>query len=618
MSRDKATSSRSFWNLFQGSTNLLTKAPASRHRSLRYESLEDRQLFALWTDPSFGRVTTSIGSGSEANAIAIQSDGKVVVAGFSNNGSNDDFALVRYNSDGGLDSTFGTYGKVTTQIGSGNEQVNAMAIQSNGKIIVTGFSSNGSNNDFALARYNSDGSLDPTFGSLGKVTTPIGSGHDSANSIAIQSDGKVVVAGVANINGSAAFAIARYHSDGSLDTSFSGDGILTSKISSSFDIANGLAIQNDGKLVVAGRGDDSFAVVRYNTNGSLDSSFGDGGVVTTQVGFGSAASSLAIQSDGKIVVAGTGGSGFFNESFALVRYNADGGLDTTFGGGDGIVTTAIGNDVDNANALAIQSDGKILVAGQTYGFDYAFAVVRYNSDGSLDTTFDGDGKATTIFGTNGIAKSIAIQSDGKLVVAGNASNGSNYDFAVVRYFETTPVITSFSYSDRVNEGERVYLHGLATDPNEILTSSNYSWRVTGPNGFVYTSTGRNDSFVPPDNGNYRITFTALDSEGLSAQATGRVLVANLPPQIASFVVPTSGRANRTVRLVGRATDPAGSNDALVYTWIIIGPKGYRKQLVGSTVNWKAPPNVGRYVARLIVTDGDGGRAVRISAIKIRK
>jgi uncharacterized delta-60 repeat protein len=215
-----------------------------------------------------GKVTTAIGGQDFATAVAIQSDGKIVVAGYSLNGANDDFALARYNTDGSLDTTFDTDGKVTTAIGASVDRASAVAIQSDGKILVAGFSSDGFSTDFALARYNADGSLDTTFSSDGKVTTAIGASYDYASAMAIQSNGKIVVAGSALINYTDDFALARYNADGSLDTTFQIAGKATTAIRSD-DSAHAVAIQSDGKIVVVGEtwggspSNSDFALVRY-------------------------------------------------------------------------------------------------------------------------------------------------------------------------------------------------------------------------------------------------------------------------------------------------------------------------------------------------------------------
>ena len=225
---------------------------------------------------------------------------------------------------------------------------------------------------------------------------------------------------------------------GDLDTSFDTDGKVTTAIGSGLDAATSIALQSDGKIVVAGQsvigGNDDFAVVRYNTDGSLDTSFGTDGKVTTAIGAGSdAASSIALQSDGKIVVAGYSVIGGI-KNFAVVRYNTNGSLDTSFGTG-GKVTTAIGNGGDIAYSIALQSDGKIVVAGYSLIAEFGdFSVVRYNTNGSLDTSFGTGGKVTTAIGAgNDFANSMALQSDGKIVVVGYYDNGDNLDFVVVRY-----------------------------------------------------------------------------------------------------------------------------------------------------------------------------------------
>ena len=249
-------------------------------------------------DTSFdsdGKVTTEVGSTDDfARSVAIQSDGKIVAAGFSSNGSDWDFALVRYNTDGSLDTSFDSDGKVTTAIGSGDDHAVSVAIQSDGKIVAAGYS-NGSNWDFALVRYNTDGSLDTNFDSDGKVTTAIGGGADYAVSVAIQSDGKIVAAGYSN-GSNFDFALVRYNTDGSLDTSFDSDGKVTTDFGSGSDYGSSVTIQSDGKIVAAGGSSNGsnrdFALVRYNTDGSLDTSFDSDGKVTTAIGSGTERSLL--------------------------------------------------------------------------------------------------------------------------------------------------------------------------------------------------------------------------------------------------------------------------------------------------------------------------------------
>jgi len=303
------------------------------------------------------------------------------------------------------DTSFNGTGKVITPVTSSNDGAYSVATQSNGRIVAAGSSSNGANDDFAVVRYNSNGTLDTSFGGTGKVITPIGSSSDDgANSVAIHTDGRIVAAGYsANGGANYDFALVRYNTDGTLDTSFGGTGkVVTPVGSSSDDVAASVAIQADGKIVVAGYSyygaTVDFAVVRYNSNGSLDTSFNGTGKVITPIGTSSTdyAAEVAIQSDGKIVAAG--GSNGGNYDFAVVRYNLNGTLDTSFNG-TGIVVTPIGtSSTDYAAEVAIQADGKFVAAGQSSnGSNHDFALVRYlgDSTSNIRSPFDFDGDRKT-------------------------------------------------------------------------------------------------------------------------------------------------------------------------------------------------------------------------------
>lgn len=398
-------------------------------------------------DPLFdgdGKVMTAFGSGTDYGfSLVIQSDGKLVLAGQASVSGNDDFALVRYNTDGTLDSTFDGDGKVTTAIGSGSDIARVMVMQSDGRLVLAGLSSNGSDSDFALARYNADGSLDASFNGTGKLTTVIGSGNEQVNAIAIQSDNKLVVAGEAIVSGNYDFALARYNADGTLDATFDGDGKVTTAIGSSNDYIFAMAIQNDGKIVVAGQsvigGSSDFALARYNADGTLDTSFNGTGKLTTAIGpSDDRPNAMTIQNDGKLVVAGLASNGS-NNDFALARYNADGTLDTSFNG-TGKLTTAIGPGRDGINAVIMMPDSKILVAGYAFTTSDDFALARYNADGTLDTSFDDDGKLTTDFnGGTDFAHTTVLQGDGKIVIGGGVTNSGTFDFGLARYFTDTSI-----------------------------------------------------------------------------------------------------------------------------------------------------------------------------------
>jgi uncharacterized delta-60 repeat protein len=233
---------------------------------------------------------------------------------------------------GDLDPTFGTGGIGITPLGSFDDFASAVALQPDGKIVVAGQSSSGSNNsDFALARYNPDGSLDASFGSGGKITTAIGS-RNAAYAVALQPDGKIIAAGFTYIVGDGDIALVRYNPDGSLDTTFGTGGTIRTSIGNSGEDVHGVALQPDGKIVAAGssltvnESDRDFTLVRYNPDGSLDINFGNEGKIITNIqGTGSSdiARAVVVQPNGKIVVAGHS-SGIGSAAFALVRYNSDG------------------------------------------------------------------------------------------------------------------------------------------------------------------------------------------------------------------------------------------------------------------------------------------------------
>ena len=387
-----------------------------------------------------GKVTTGIGSADDFGySVAIQTDGKIVVAGSANNGANIDVAVVRYNTNGTLDTTFNGTGKVTSNFG-GQESIYGVALQSDGKIVVSGGITGLGKDNFLLARYTTNGVLDSTFGTGGKVFAPIGTGSDVGEKLTIQNDGKIVVAGFSYNGSDYDFAVARFLINGTFDTTFNSTGHATTPIGNGDDQAYGVQVQNDGKIVIAGRSSNGgfydFALARFTVNGILDTTFNGTGKVITPIGNGHGyAFGVALQSDGKIVAGGRSYNGT-NYDFAVVRYTTNGVLDTTFNGTGKSSADFSGGNNDYGFEIKVQSDSKIVVAGLTY--DY-FALTRFNPDGSLDPSLGFGGKLTTIInGTDDTAFGLAIQNDGKIVLAGYSYNGANYDFAVVRYNNSVP------------------------------------------------------------------------------------------------------------------------------------------------------------------------------------
>jgi uncharacterized delta-60 repeat protein len=460
------------------------------------EELDDRCLLSAGAlDPTFGSggiVTTSVGPTTEwagAAAVAVYpsagtaNDGKIVAAGNAPTGVHsgtllEGFAVARYQVNGTLDASFGAGGEVTTQIGSGSDRANDVAIQADGKIVAAGYGADSSRNSaFTEVRYNLNGSLDTTFGSgktAGIVQTHMSHGSiDYAEAIALQGDGKIVVAGQTDSTTSQ-FALVRYNANGSLDTTFNGSGKIVSHFSSSAsgNVRNAVDVAiypststaNAGKIVVVGQlhnadGTYSIVVLRYNPDGSPDGAFGGGmGYVLLntasnplpEVGFESLPH-VAIQADDRLDLTFTNDGGATTE-MSVARLQANGSLDTSFGAG-GIVNKQH-QMWDKALSIAIQADGKIVAAGtegESGSTNETFVVARFNpTDGSLDGGFGVGGFQTApVQIQNSYGDDMAIQPDGRIVTAGtqNVSSTSGYTdfaFSLARYLPSEPEIGSFT------------------------------------------------------------------------------------------------------------------------------------------------------------------------------
>ena len=344
-----------------------------------------------------GKITTDFFRNVDSiSAIAIQPNGSIIVAGFAQLGGSGGtprvFALARYRNDGQPDTSFGNGGALTTSFGGSFAAASALMLQPDGKIVVAGtvdFNPDvpGSGLDFALARYNSNGTLDGSFGKGGKVVFDFFGSFDQANGAVLQPDGKIIVVGSASYdsnNQDIGFALARFNTDGGIDFGFGTGGKQISDFFGAGAKANSIVLQPDGKFVVAGTASDSatrpvatdIALARYNADGSLDSAFGIGG--ETAIPFPDSATeqgnTVALLPDDKIIVAGTAFKTFNTPpDFALVRYNSDGSL-------AGITTTDIAGGTDEALAIAIQSDGKTVVAGRSFRSNFDLTLARYGSE----------------------------------------------------------------------------------------------------------------------------------------------------------------------------------------------------------------------------------------------
>ena len=394
---------------------------------------------------SAGKAITGVGPTDDtAKAMVVQPDGKIVVAGWGNGPLGYAFELVRFERDGTIDTSFGDAGKVMTSIGSGADAANAVALQADGKILVAGsIDESPKGKSFALARYNADGSLDTGFGTAGKVITSFGSDSDEAFAMVVQPDGKVVLGGhTLSATFGLDFALARYNTDGSLDTSFGSNGQVVWTVGNVRDSIYALALQTIGgqlKIVAAG-GEGDFVIQRFNADGSIDGSFAVGEHPDAE--FGSvigAARGVAITPDNGIVVVG-----HVDHDFAVLRLNADGLADNGFGGSGRVITKVSATNWNEAHAVVVQADGKLVVGGWVYagtGSSGDHVVARYNTDGTLDTGFGNAGLTITAVAPGTKAdegRALALQVDDRIptvrsILAGSA-NDANYDFALTRYW----------------------------------------------------------------------------------------------------------------------------------------------------------------------------------------
>jgi uncharacterized delta-60 repeat protein len=403
------------------------KAPRRRaSRRLTLDCLEDRWL------PSAGALDLTFstnGTGKEIASLTgafedmlVQPDDKIVVVGHTDGG----VQVARYLPNGTPDTSFAGDGKVFTSL---FDYARGMVIQPDGKIVVVGSDLDSAGADFALLRLLPNGSLDTSFGVSGKVSTQMGASDSfaEASSVTIQADGRIVVAGYSNGD----VALTRYLPNGALDSDFDADGRVITDLGVGLAGATGVAVRSDGTIVVTGNSQGQMALLMYSVEGSLISS--------TLTNAGSRINDMHLLQDGRVLAVGTS-----NDDFALVRYRTDGQLDTTFGGGDGMVFTDFAASIDRAADLTVQVNGKILVAGSTDagGSLSNFALARYLPDGTLDVSFSNDGKVITDFISDADAcTAVAVQSDGKIVAIGDLQNGTNH-LELARYEgDPPPTIT---------------------------------------------------------------------------------------------------------------------------------------------------------------------------------
>jgi uncharacterized delta-60 repeat protein len=446
------------------------RPPASR---LRLEALEDRYLLSAGVlDPTFGSGGLVTSVPPRANSVAVQADGKILAGGYGGAA----FTVDRYTPSGALDTTFGKGGSATVSFFSnGSGWLGGIAVDGSGKVVLAGsvYGPNGASY-FALARLTSGGSLDPTFGKKGEVLTALSGELDA---VVIQPDGKILVAGWGGNNA----VLARYTTSGSLDSSFGSRGVVQTTLGAAEAAFQALTLQSDGKILAGGKEwpdtinrDVRFAVARFNPNGSLDTSFGSGGQVSTLIDHGADASwetgvhGLLVQGNGMIVAAGTVKNAYGTAGWevALARYDPSGNLDPAFGTGGIVLTPSPGLTQDVVRGVALQRDGKIITAGWHSGdaMGTVCEVERYTSGGALDGTFGNGGIVTTsVLTTLDPGNAVTLQQDGDILVVGEGG--------LLRFLPSAPQVGTFTASPNpVTAGSDVTLTASnITDANPGAT-----------------------------------------------------------------------------------------------------------------------------------------------------
>lgn len=474
-----------------------------------------------------GYVATSFGTGAAAAGLAILSDDEAIVAGYGEPMAGTSFAIGLYTTSGILDTSFNSIGTNTTLIGDGAAAY-SVVIDTSGNYVTAGVAVLSGTPNTALVRYTSSGTPDSSFGTGGVVTTQIANDSEGY-SVELQSDGQIVVAGFANVSGLPNFALARYNSaDGSLDTTFNSSGVLPGTVTTavgSQSHAYALAIDSSGNLVAAGNSDDAFAIVRYLPDGTLDTSFGGTGMVTTGITgtSNSQINGIVIQSNGQIV-----GVGFADDYVALARYNTDGSLDTagfnSSGSQPGVVTTSI-NMFASATCVTLNSSGQIIVAGYS---DQGALIVRYNTDGSLDTTFG------TTNGYTNFPNSTASTDVYGLTSANLASN------AGILYSQLN--LTNSIMDSDINTNAGIEDTKLATiqTPGTVANSATTATNLGTPNSIVAY-----DSF-----GNFIANSITSNLVGnVTGSASSNLLLAG-GTMTGSLVLPAGSASNPSLQFTG--------------------------------------------------------------------
>lgn len=515
---------------------------------------------------------------TEARAVATQPDGRFLVAGSASASADlsvaaDDFLVLRFFPDGGLDESFGGDRKVTTDFGCvalcspfpSHDRALAIALQPDGKVIAAGFA----DRRFALARYNTDGSLDATFGKGGRVVTGFAEGQAVIAALALQTDGRIVAAGTVN----RATALARYEANGALDRTFGDGGTVIVDLGPGTDLAYDVLVQPDASIaivatvfeVASSSGD--VAVLRFTSTGEADLTFGKAGVVITDTSVREEGHAIAMHPNGMLVVAGSTFTAIDNEAFLLLRYQRDGRLDPAFGVG-GVVTTDFPANRAGVNDLVIEPNGRLVVAGYT-GREIVgdFALARYEADGALDVTFGSGGTVSTDLGLAETVMGLALSGADHYVVVGRGEDTAPCSLGIC----SRRHLLALRY-------EAVSTADLAvrvTDmPDPATVGQDLTYELTGSNLGPDAAAGVVLSQALPPGSSFVSASAecAYDSAAHSVTCTLGAIGAGAGRTVTVVVRPTEGGvAVSTATIDGIVIDPQPANDSYLTTTDVNGP-----------------------------------------------
>ncbi len=601
---------------------------------------------------SRGNFFTEIYAPYELRGSAIQADGKIVLVGGMQKVSEKNFFVTRLNANGTLDTSFGTGGMQNydaTGTGTDDNAV-SVAIQSDGKIVIFGdINSIAGLSDYGILRINSDGSIDTSFGTNGVVRIDIsGAGsYEQPNALALQSDGKIILTGASTTAGNANFTTVRLNTNGSLDAGFGAGGIVMTDVNGGgfSDYARDVLIQSDGKIVVTGSieataGNWDIGLVRYNVNGTLDAGFGAGGIVLTDIsgtvlqddGF-----SLDIQVDGKIVV---GGSTYAlgNSDIAVLRYTTNGTLDNTFGtGGITVVDVSGTSTTDMIYSMLLQSDGKILANGfSVIGGKNYFSATRINTNGTLDAGFATGGISivdASRLALDNYSLTSVINSTGELFFSGNFQQGAQSHAVVAKLSSSGSVDTSFAssgYKDLIDYES----YDSYDDPFGHIVFPDQKIMTAGiENSIVALKKFNSDGSVDSSFGLGGKAVVDLDSIGISfpvintfaVQSDGKILLAGY--YLANFLLirlnadatvdssfGTNGAAIKDINGIDRASVIGFQSDGKI---IVAGDAGFDFTVARFNANGSIDNSFGTAGASSIDISGSGSvdipRAMKVQS-----